>query len=320
MSQPSIAPRVRLQTTGTVLMIRPVAFCSNPETAGSNAFQRPPGVVSPDVEQAAALEEFDGLVAALRAAGVRVIVEEDTPEPHTPDSIFPNNWISFHADGDIVLYPMMAPSRRGERRPDIVERLATVHGFKIAEVIDLSANEAQGRFLESTGSMVFDRLGRVAYACLSPRTDLDLLAEFGRRFDYEPVAFAAADADGVPIYHTNVMMAVGEGFAVLCADAICAGVQREAVIGRLNASGHEVVTISHEQMASFAGNMLALAAADGGQLLAMSARAESCLDDAQRAALTRYARIVSAPIDNIEDTAGGSVRCMLAEVHLPRRD
>ena len=320
MSLPSEASRARLQTTDTVLMIRPVAFCSNPETAGSNAFQRAPGVVDPQEEQAAALKEFDGLVATLRAAGVRVIVEEDTLEPHTPDSVFPNNWISFHADGDVVVYPMMAPSRRGERRRDIVERLATVEGFHVARVIDLSDNEAQGRFLEGTGSMVFDRIGRVAYACLSPRTDLDLLAEFGRRFDYEPVAFAAADADGVPIYHTNVMMAMGEGFAVLCADAICDPVQREAVIGRLNASGHEVVQISPGQMASFAGNMLALAAPDGGQLLAMSARAEACLDPGQRATLARYARIVSAPIDNIEDSAGGSVRCMLAGVHLPRRD
>lgn len=312
-------PEPEHQIAPAVLMVRPVAFRGNPETAGSNRFQRRPGTVAPDAEQAAALREFDGLVAALREVGVEVIVEADTPEPHTPDSIFPNNWLSLHADGRAVLYPMMAPSRRGERRLDVVERLASEHGFRVSEILDLSAHEAEGRFLEGTGSLVLDRTHRVAYACLSPRTDLDLLGEFGQRLGYELVAFDATDADGVPIYHTNVMMAIGDGFAVVCAEAIADEEQRRAVLRRLADSGHEVVEISRAQMAAFAGNMLALESADGTQLLAMSARAEAGLTAEQRETLGRHARIVAAPIDSIEDSAGGSVRCMLAEIHLPRR-
>jgi hypothetical protein len=315
----TVTIRPRLQTTNTVLMIRPVAFHSNPETAASNAFQRRPGEVDPACEQAAALREFDGLVDTLRAYGVEVIVEPDTESPQTPDSVFPNNWVSFHADGTIVLYPMMARSRRAERRPDILERLAKDRGFRIGAIVDLSFHEADGRFLESTGSMVLDRVNRVAYACLSPRTDLDLIAEFGQRLEYEPVAFAASDATGVPIYHTNVMMALGEGFAVLCAEAIDDAAQSDAVLRKLEDTGHEVVVITRGQMGAFAGNMLALRAPDDGQLLAMSARAADSLTPDQRATLERYARIVAAPIDSIEDSAGGSVRCMLAEVHLPRK-
>jgi hypothetical protein len=318
MPQTSPAPRTRVQTTGTVLMIRPVAFRSNPQTAASNAFQRAPGVVPASLEQAAAETEFDGLVRALRAAGVEVIVEEDTLEPSTPDAVFPNNWVSFHANGLVVLYPMMAPNRRRERRIDVIERLGAEHGFRIAEVVDLSYHEAEGRFLESTGSMVLDRVNRVAYACLSPRTHIDVLAEVAQRLNYEPLAFAASDGNGVPVYHTNVMMAVGEGFAVICAEAIDEPVQRSAVLGKLAATGHEIIEIDRGQMQSFAGNMLALAGPDGAQLLAMSARAAAALTAEQRAALEGHARIVAAPIDGIESSAGGSVRCMLAEVHLPR--
>jgi hypothetical protein len=317
MPQSSSALRPRIQVTGTVLMIRPAAFRSNPQTAASNAFQRAPGVVPATLEQAAAETEFDGLVGALRAAGVEAIVEDDTLSPSTPDAIFPNNWVSFHAGGLVVLYPMMAPNRRRERRIDLIERLGSVHGFRVTEVVDLSFHEAEGRFLEGTGSMVLDRVNRVAYACLSPRTDLDVLAEFAQRLDYEPLAFAASD-DALAVYHTNVMMAIGEGFAVICAEAIDDPVQRAAVLGKLVATGHEVIEISRDQMRSFAGNMLALAAPDGGQLLAMSARAAASLTEGQREALERRARFVVAPIDGIESSGGGSVRCMLAEVHLPR--
>jgi hypothetical protein len=312
------APRTHVQTTGTVLMIRPAAFRSNPQTAESNAFQRTPGLVPPSLEQAAAEAEFDGLVAALREAGVEVIVEADLLEPATPDAVFPNNWVSFHDNGIVVLYPMMAPNRRRERRVDVVERVAREHGFRINEVVDLSFHEVEGRFLESTGSMVLDRVNRIAYACLSPRTDLDVLAEFAQRMDYEPLAFAASDGAGVPVYHTNVMMAVGEGFAVVCAEAIDDPFQRTAVTGKLVATGHEVVEIDREQMASFAGNMLALSPPGRRQLLAMSARALASLRAEQLEVLDRYADIVAAPIDGIESSAGGSVRCMLAEVHLPR--
>lgn len=308
------------QAAGTVLLVRPVAFHGNPETAASNAFQRPPAAADPAAEQAAASLEFDGLVAALTGAGVEAIVVPDTAQPPTPDSIFPNNWVSFHADGTAVLYPMMAPSRRAERRHDILERLSREYGFRIDRVLDFSAHEREGRFLEGTGSMVLDRAHRVAYACLSPRTDLEVLAEVAQQLDYEPLAFTAVDRAGVPVYHTNVLMCVGRDFAVLCEEAIPDAGQRAAVRHRLEQCGHEVVPIRHAQMASFAGNLLELAGAGGERLLALSARALDALDDAQRATLEARCRLLAAPVAMIEEGGGGSVRCMLAEVHLPRRD
>jgi hypothetical protein len=309
----------RAQTTDTVLMIRPVGFRSNPQTAATNAFQIEPGVVDPAVAQQAAATQFQGLVDVLRGAGVNVIVETDTPESLTPDAIFPNNWLSTHASGVAVVYPMMAENRRLERRLDVVERLSSEHGFHLREVIDLSHWEREGRFLEGTGSVVLDRVNRIGYACLSPRTHLEVLSEFGQRLGYELVAFEACDADGIPIYHTNVMMSVGEGFAVLCDAAIGTEAQRRAILRRLERTGHEIVTLSHRQMADFAGNVLELRATDGSPVLAMSARAERALEPGQQERLRHHARIVSAAIDDIEKNAGGSVRCMLAEIHLPRR-
>jgi hypothetical protein len=307
------------QATDAVLLVRPVAFHGNPETAESNAFQRPPAAADPAAQQAAAAAEFAGLVAILRAAGVETVVVDDVATPATPDSIFPNNWISFHADGTAVLYPMMAPSRRGERRRDILELLSRERGFRIERVLDLSGHEAEGRFLESTGSMVLDRVHRIAYACLSPRTDLELLAEAAQLLDYEPIAFTATDAGGVPVYHTNVLMCIGADFAVLCEDAIRDPGQRTAVRRRLEDTGHALIPIRFEQMARFAGNMLELAGAGGERLLAMSARALEALDEEQRDALEARCRLVAAPIAAIEEGGGGSVRCMLAEIHLPRR-
>ncbi|HUG98076.1 MAG TPA: arginine deiminase-related protein [Gammaproteobacteria bacterium] len=307
------------QATDTVLLVRPVAFHGNPETVDSNAFQRPPAAADPAAEQAAAEVEFAGLVAALQDAGVDTIVVDDLVQPPTPDSVFPNNWISFHAAGTAVLYPMMAPSRRGERRRDILELLSRQHGFRIERVLDLSHHEAEGRFLESTGSMVLDRANRIAYACLSPRTDLEVLAEAAQLLDYEPIAFAAADADGVPVYHTNVLMCIGADFAVLCDEAIGDAGQRAAVCRRLEETGHELIRIDFRQMGSFAGNMLELAGRSGERLLAMSARALDALTPAQRASLEARCRLVAAPIAAIEAGGGGSVRCMLAEIHLPRR-
>ncbi len=307
------------QSAGSVLLVRPVAFHGNPQTVESNAFQRPPVAADPAADQAAAALEFAGLAASLQAAGVETIVVDDTARPPTPDSIFPNNWVSFHADGTAVLYPMMAPNRRGERRRDILEALSGVHGFRIERVLDLSGHEAEGRFLEGTGSMVLDRVNRVAYACLSARTDLEVLAEAAQLLDYEPIAFAAADADGVPIYHTNVLMCVGGDFAVLCEAAIGDAGQRAAVRRRLEQTGHEVIPIGRAQMASFAANMLELAGAGGERLLALSTRALDALDPAQRAALETRCRLVPVPIATIEASGGGGVRCMLAEIHLPRR-
>lgn len=303
----------------SILMIRPVAFRGNPETAGSNRFQRTPGTVDADSEQAAAAAEFQGLVRAMEDAGIRVIVVEDTLEPDTPDSVFPNNWVSFHADGRVVLYPMMAPNRRDERRRDILEHLSAEEGFRIDEVIDLSAHELDDRFLEGTGSLVLDRVHRIAYACISPRTSLEVLGEFGQRLGYEVLGFDARDRQGIPIYHTNVLMCVGEKFAVICDEAMVDEAQREAVLLKLRETGHEIVSITRDQKNQFAGNLLELQNDEGERILAMSRRAEESLTAEQKAVLTSYARIVSAPIEAIEDSAGGGVRCMMAEIHLPHR-
>ncbi len=298
------------------MMIRPVRFESNPLTAGSNRFQGK-NVASAAAQQEQALEEFEGLVAALREAGVDVIDIDDTPEPHTPDAIFPNNWISMHADGRVVLYPMEATNRRTERRMDIVEYLDKEAGRVVTEVIDLTGHEANGHFLEGTGSMVLDRSNRIAYACTSSRTHLDPLGDFAQRMGYEVVAFEAVDSDGVPIYHTNVLMNIGEALAVICDEAIPREDQRNAVMARLQETGHEVISLSYAQLDAFAGNMLELRNNRGERVLAMSRQAFDTLTNEQRAALEANGRIVSAPIDNIESSAGGSVRCMLAEVHLP---
>ena len=300
-----------------VLMIRPARFESNPLTAASNRFQGKTGA-SPAEQQAAAVREFDGLASALREAGIDVAVVEDTPEPHTPDSIFPNNWISMHADGRVVLYPMEAENRRTERRTDIIEHLHDALGMQVTEVVDLTAHEEQGHYLEGTGSMVLDRENRVAYACLSSRTHFDALGDFAQRMGYEVVAFDAVDSDGVPIYHTNVLMNIGEKLAVICDEAIPRDDQREAVLARLRDTGHEVIALSYEQLNAFAGNMLELRNADGERVTAMSQQAYESLSPEQRERFAANGHVVAAPIDNIEQSAGGSVRCMLAEVHLPQ--
>jgi hypothetical protein len=298
-------------------MIRPVRFVSNPETAASNHFQGKTDATAEE-QQAAALQQFETLAAALQASGVHVVIVDDTEEPHTPDSIFPNNWVSFHADGRVILYPMEAGNRRRERRADIVEHLESDLGFQVREIIDLSQHEQQGHFLEGTGSMVLDRTNRVAYACLSSRTHLDALGDFAQRMNYDVVAFDAVDRDGVPIYHTNVLMNVGEEIAVICDVSITREDQREAVLGRLRATGHEVLTLSFDQLDAFAGNMLELKNREGERVLAMSQRAFDSLTSEQRSILGSKAQVVAVAIDDIEDSAGGSVRCMLAEIHLPQ--
>ena len=305
------------QLASTVLMIRPVRFESNPQTAESNRFQ---GRTDASVEeqQRAARAEFDGLVSALRDGGIEVLVFDDMPEPHTPDSIFPNNWVSFHADGRVVLYPMEAANRRLERRPDIIERLGDDHGFAVSEVVDLSAHENDGQYVEGTGSMVLDRIGHVAYACLSSRTHHGPLGDFAQRLNYEVVSFDAVDRDGIPIYHTNVLMNVGEELAVICDAAIPRDEQRAAVLQRLRDSGREIISLDFDQLDAFAGNMLELRNANGDRVVAMSQQAFDSLNDEQRRVLQDNGGILNAPIDTIEASAGGSVRCMLAEVHLPR--
>jgi hypothetical protein len=310
-------PAPESQLAATVLMIRPTRFESNPMTAGSNVFQGQSSA-SPEEQQQAAAREFDTLVDVLRAAGINVIVVDDTAEPHTPDSIFPNNWVSFHGDGRVVLYPMEAENRRTERRADIVDSIADDDGFQITEILDLSDHEKTGHYLEGTGSMVLDRTNRVAYACLSSRTQLDPLGDFAQRMDYDVVAFDAIDRNGIPIYHTNVLMNIGEKIAVICDEAIAREDQRDAVMTRLKETGHDVMCLSYDQLDAFAGNMLELRNNDGDRVTAMSTRAWDSLDDAQRKTLQANGQILTSAIDNIENSAGGSVRCMLAEIHLPK--
>jgi hypothetical protein len=311
-----MVPEKESQLASAVLMIRPVRFQNNPLTAASNLFQGR-NESSPEQQQIDAAAEFDGLAAALEAGGITVVQVDDTTEPHTPDAIFPNNWVSFHADGTVVLYPMEASNRRTERRQDIIDTLANQYGFQVREIVDFSHHEQDESFLEGTGSLVLDRVNRIAYACLSSRTHLDVLGEFAQRLDYEVVAFDAVDRNGAPIYHTNVLMNVGEELAVLCEEAIARDDQREAVIQSLEGSGHQVLTLTFDQMDSFAGNMLELRSSSGQRVIAMSAQARESLTKSQLETISAYAQIISAPIENIESSAGGSVRCMLAEIHLP---
>jgi hypothetical protein len=302
------------QCANTVLMIRPVCFGANPETAASNRFQQ----AAADAGAAAtARREFDGLAQALGDSGIAVHVVEDTPVPPKPDACFPNNWVSFHADGTAVLYPMMAPSRRAERREDALAALRAA-GFRIARTVDLSGWEARGEFLEGTGSLVLDRCHRTAYACRSPRTTPAALADFAERLQYRVIAFAATGATDEPAYHTNVLMAIGEDFAVICAEAVTDEGEREQLLSELALAGHEPVGISRAEMHGFAGNLLALRARDGSPVIAMSDAAWRSLTPASRRALERRGRIVKAPIPTIERLGGGSVRCMIAEVFLPR--
>ncbi|MGI9223784.1 MAG: citrulline utilization hydrolase CtlX [Woeseiaceae bacterium] len=305
------------QLANTVLMVRPARFESNPETASSNRFQGKTTHPAKE-QQRLALQQFENLASALRENGVGVVVVDDTREPHTPDSIFPNNWISFHADGRVVLYPMEAENRRTERRMDVIEYLDTEFGYQVSEIVDLSGHEDAGHFLEGTGSMVLDRVSRVAYACLSSRTHLDALGDFAQRMDYDVVAFDAADRDGVAIYHTNVLMNVGETIAVVCDVAVTRDEQRKAVLERLESTGHSVIRLDFDQLDAFAGNMLEVRGKDGERVVAMSQRAFDSLRADQVELLEQNGRILTAAIDDIEDSAGGSVRCMLAEVHLPR--
>jgi hypothetical protein len=295
------------QAAAHVLMIRPVRFGGNPQTAASNRFQTG-AADEPAAVQAAAVREFAGIAAALRSAGIGVLEFSDTPEPHTPDSIFPNNWVSFHANGTAVLYPMLAANRRMERRLDLLEGLSTQHGFRIDRLIDLTHHEHANRALEGTGSLVLDRVHRIAYACVSPRTDLDVLGDFAQQLDYELIVFKANDRNSVPIYHTNVLMCVGEKFAAVCSECIRAD-ERVGVLKALQDTGHFVIDLSFAQMERFAGNMLELRTQSGDKRVAMSQSAFAALSSDQRADIERHSGpIVYADISTIERHGGGSVR------------
>lgn len=305
------------QTTNEVLMVRPCGFGFNPQTAGNNAFQK-----KGDQEQAQreAVEEFDRYVALLRSLGVKVNVVEDTPTPHTPDSIFPNNWFSTHSDGTMVLYPMFAPNRRLERKEGVFNYL--IENFDITTICDLTAYEDKGKYLEGTGSMVIDRQNGIVYACRSPRTNEEVLKEFCKVFKWRYLLFDAVDGEGGAIYHTNVMMSMGSRISVICLDSIADKGQRELVRDSILKSGREIVEISHEQMNQFAGNMLevysqgAEGTKEGQPILVMSATAKGSLTAEQVKKIEQYYIIAAPDLHYIEVNGGGSARCMLAEIFI----
>jgi hypothetical protein len=305
------------QCASAVLMVRPASFDYNPETAASNRMQLPPEPER-DRYREDARAEFDRLVRALESEGVRVCVVEDTTEPVKPDAVFPNNWISFHPDGTVVLYPLHAASRRLERRMELIDLVAERLGFSVRRILDLTPHERDGRALEGTGSLVLDHVERVAYACRSVRTDATVLEEWCGELGYEPLIFDATDAGGTRFYHTNVLLFIGARATIVGAEAI-APADRARVLARLAASGREVIPITRAQIAAFAGNMLELASWDEAlgdcSVLVMSACARAALGSetcARLAACTDSA--IAAPIPTIERLGGGSVRCMLAEV------
>lgn len=308
------------QCADAVLMIRPAAFGYNAETAASNTFQHP-GDADPAATAAKARAEFEQLVRALASEGVRVMAVDDTPAPGKPDAVFPNNWVSFHACGTLVLYPMQSASRRAERRQDVIEAVVKESGFRVSHLLDLSHYETEGKFLEGTGSLVLDHINRVAYACASARTHPEVVLEWARELQYEPVIFQAADVNGVPLYHTNVLMCIGARAVIVGIEAIAAR-DRERVLAHLAASGRQIIEIGQVAIAQFAGNMLELASWDEAlgdcRVLVMSESARRALGPELFAQLSGCTdTVLAVPVPTIEAVGGGSVRCMIAEVFVP---
>jgi hypothetical protein len=307
------------QSADLLMMIRPASFRKNEETAVNNGYQQDAASGEDTVELAR--REFDGLVDTLRAEDISVAVYEDDAEADTPDAVFPNNWVSFHADGRVGLYPMFAVNRRRERREELIHRLAADHGRDMEEWVDFTEFESHDVFLEGTGSLILDRPGGVVYASIGPRTDAQAAEQFADTFDMELEAFTAYQTSGdrqAPIYHTNVMLAIGTDWAVVCDEIVTDDVERRALLDRLAGSGKAVVRITAEQVNGFAGNVLEVLNRKGERLIAMSSAAHASFTEAQRATLASCARLVHAPIPTIEKLGGGSVRCMLAEVFLPK--
>lgn len=307
------------QITDTILMIRPVTFRMNEETAVNNYFQEEMSIENNEIN-AKAQVEFDAFVVKLRAVGVQVIVEDDKLEFDTPDSIFPNNWVSFHEKGNVALYPMFAENRRRERREEIIIRLEN-EGFKIKDIVDYTEAEDEGVFLEGTGSLLLDRVNGKAYCALSDRAHEDLIIEFCEDFEYSPVifnAFQSKDGKRLPIYHTNVLMALGENIAVICLDAIDDKKEKKFVLKNLKEDKKEVISISEEQMHHFAGNMLQVKGANGSKYMVMSKAAHDSLTPDQINKIEAHAKILSSDLQTIETCGGGSARCMMAEVFLPK--
>jgi hypothetical protein len=310
------------QTTNSILMIRPVAFRMNEQTAVNNYYQKVIDGLLPATVNAKAQQEFDAFVAKLEAVGVNVIVVDDTLNPDTPDSIFPNNWISFHENGDIALFPMFAENRRLERREDLLDILEE-KGFIIDNIMDYTSAEEDEFFLEGTGSIVLDRANGKAYCALSPRADEELFIEFCEDFDLNPIlfeAFQTVNGERKLIYHTNVMMCIGETYAVICADSIDDKKERKMVIDSLKGDEKEVIYITEEQVNNFAGNMLEVKGANDRRYLVMSSAAHKSLSKKLIAQLEEHVTILSSSLDTIEACGGGSARCMLAEIFLPEVD
>ncbi|TXD84896.1 amidinotransferase [Subsaximicrobium wynnwilliamsii] len=307
------------QITNTILMIRPISFRMNEETAVNNYFQQDLSIKNAEIN-AKAQHEFDAFVEKLKAVGVNVIVVQDDKTPDTPDSIFPNNWVSFHENGDIGLYPMFAENRRKERREDVFLTLEEA-GFKINNIVDYTTAEDEALYLEGTGSILLDRVHRKAYCALSPRADEDLFIEFCEDFEYTPVVFNAyQDVDGkrLAIYHTNVMMCLATDFAVICLDSIDDKKERKTVVNSLKQDGKTIIAISEAQMHEFAGNMLQVEGKNGQAYLVMSHAAHESLTTQQVGTIEKFCPILSSSLETIETCGGGSARCMMAEVFLPR--
>lgn len=307
------------QSTNTVLMIRPASFKLNEQTAVNNYYQKKWDDSTPESLQFKALQEFDGLVEKLKSAGVSVIVVHDTKEPETPDSVFPNNWISFHESGEVVLYPMFAENRRLERREDVLDVIEQA-GFEISDVMDYTSAEEVDVFLEGTGSVVLDRENNKAYCALSPRSNEELFIEFCEDFDLNPIlfeAFQTVNGERKLIYHTNVMMSICETFAVLCYDSVQDKQERKMILENLKSDGKEVIFITEEQVAHFAGNILQLRGTDNKRIIVMSSQAFNSLSQEQVSKIEKHGEIIHSNLEVIETCGGGSARCMLAEVFLP---
>ncbi len=308
------------QTTNTVVMVRPADFRNNEQTAVNNFYQTSVASQSPDALTIKAKEEFDEFVVKLKAAGVNVIVVQDTEEFDTPDAVFPNNWISFHYDGTIALYPMFAENRRLERNEELLFAVEK-NGFRITDVVDYTDAENEAVFLEGTGSMVLDRVNRKAYCALSPRANEELFIEFCEDFEYTPVLFKAyqnVSGNRQLIYHTNVMMCIAETFAIICLDAIDDKKERKNVIKHLKENGKELITITEQQVAQFAGNMLQVSGVENKKYLVMSETAHKALTQDQVNKIKTHCVIISSNLNTIEVHGGGSARCMMAEVFLPK--
>ena len=306
------------QVANSILMIRPVAFRMNEQTIVNNHFQKELREMLPSAVNAKAQQEFDAFVEKLRAVGVNVVVVDDLLETDTPDSIFPNNWVSFHENGDVVLYPMFAENRRAERREDVLDILEQ-KGFVIENIVDFTSAEEENMFLEGTGSMILDRANAKAYCALSPRANEELFIEFCEDFDCAPVIFEAyhtVDGKKELVYHTNVMMSIGEHFAVICADMIEDKKERKMVLDNLRADGKEIILINEKQVNQFAGNLLEVSSADDKRFIVMSNAALESLNANQKKQLEKYGTIINADLQTIETCGGGSARCMMAEIFL----